>query len=239
MATGCGPGRPPPPGPWGWCCDAAAVHRAGRGRPLTRPIDLAGFEAKFLADPDPWRTHTDRREAVKRSAILHALGHRAWGRVLELGSGNGSNSRALAHRALRLDACEGTASGAALTRRALHGTGRARAHRLELPGRFPVSRYDAVVIAELLYYLDERRMRRLAQDVARALRPGGCLVLAHHHIRFDDAAQPPPGVHSRFLRASGRRWHRRHRHRTGHWTVEAVVRALPPECGAGPVSRRR
>ena len=61
-----------------------------------KAIDLSGFAAKFAADEDPWRTFSNRDEAVKRAAILHALGPGPLGRVLELGSGNGSNSRAIA-----------------------------------------------------------------------------------------------------------------------------------------------
>ena len=64
-------------------------------------IDLAGFERKFAGDDDPWSTWTDADEALKRAAILHALGPGPWGRVLELAAGNGSNSRPLARRGWR------------------------------------------------------------------------------------------------------------------------------------------
>ena len=77
-----------------------------------RAIDLSGFSQKFAADDDPWRTFSDRDEAVKRAAILHALGPGPLGRVLELASGNGANSRAIAPRALRLDATEVANAGA-------------------------------------------------------------------------------------------------------------------------------
>ncbi len=39
-----------------------------------RPIDLTDFAEKFAANDDPWRTYSDRDEAVKRAAILHAWG---------------------------------------------------------------------------------------------------------------------------------------------------------------------
>ncbi len=58
---------------------------------MSRAISLAGFEATFRGNPDPWRTFTARDEMAKRRAILRALGPGPKGRVLELASGNGSN----------------------------------------------------------------------------------------------------------------------------------------------------
>jgi len=187
-----------------------------------RSIDVAGFEAKFAGDGDPWSTWTNRDEAVKRRAILHGLGPGPLGRVLELGAGNGSNSLALARRALRLDATEATASGTDLVAAAIadHAP-RARASVLVVPGAPPRPAYDAVVVAELLYYLDPRAMTRLARQVVRLLRPGGRLVLAHHRITFYDFVQHAEGIHDRFLRATGISWRMRDVRRTGRWSVLA------------------
>lgn len=203
-----------------------------------KPIALSGFEGKFDADPDPWRTWSDGDEALKRAAILHALSAARWGRVLELGAGNGSNSRPLAQRALRLDATEATEAGTRLVARALVDEPRGRALRLVVPARPPRATYDAVVVAELLYYLDPRAMRTLAHQVARLLRPGGRLVLAHHRITFYDFAQHADGIQDRFLAATGAQWRCRIVRRTGRWTVVAAdLRSLPT--AATPGSRAR
>lgn len=192
-----------------------------------RPIDLDGFEDTFGASDDPWSTFSDRDEATKRAAILHALGPGPIGRVLELGAGNGSNSVAIACRALRLDATEGTAKGTRLVAEALKGTRGAQAVQLALPARFPRPRYDVVVVAELLYYLSARDMARVAADVAAALRPGGVLVLAHHRIDFHDFSQHAEHIHGRFLAATDRGWRLTTRRSTGRWIVEGL-RALTP-----------
>jgi SAM-dependent methyltransferase len=184
-----------------------------------KPINLYGFEAKFADSDDPWSTWAGRDEILKRRAILHAL-RSPLGRVLELGAGNGSNSRTLAARALRLDATEATATGTVLVGRAIAGAGpRARAMRLVVPDAPPRPTYDAVVIAELLYYLDVCAMHRLARQVARHLRPGGTLVLAHHHITFYDFAQHADGIQPRFLDATGVRWSVWPVRRTSRWQV--------------------
>lgn len=185
-----------------------------------RPIALSGFASKFAGDPDPWSTWTDPDEALKRRAILHALPATISGRVLELGAGNGSNSRALAARALRLDATEATREGVTLVAQAIGGRSpRARALRLVVPDAPPRATYDAIVIAELLYYLDDRDMAVLARQVRQRLRPGGRLILAHHRITFYDFAQHAEGIHRRFLAATGRKWTCRMVRRTGRWVV--------------------
>jgi cyclopropane fatty-acyl-phospholipid synthase-like methyltransferase len=189
-----------------------------------QPITLSGFEDKFTGDADPWRTFSDRDEAHKRQAIVHGLGGTIAGRVLELAAGNGSNSIALARRALRLDATEGTQAGTALVARAVVGCARARASVLVLPAAFPRPRYDAIVVAEILYYLTPAEMRATARRVARATRPGGRLVLAHHRVDYPDFVQHAAGIHDRFLAASGTAWRVRPAARTGRWVVDLATR---------------
>ncbi|WP_348765682.1 class I SAM-dependent methyltransferase [uncultured Salinisphaera sp.] len=183
-------------------------------------IDLAGFEAKFRAGPDPWHTFTARDEAIKRQRILRALGHGPMARILELGSGNGSNSQALARRALKLHACDGSPSATRLTRDALANAPHAHAWQIALPARLPGTRYEAVVIAELLYYLEPRAMQRLARDVAAVLPPGARLVLAHHQIEFPDNTQRTAGIHKSFIHALGRPLKRVRTFRAQRWRVD-------------------
>lgn len=189
-----------------------------------RPITLAGFEDKFANDGDPWRTFSARDEAHKRMAILHAAGAPPVGRILELAAGNGSNSVALAPRTLRLDATEGTQAGTALVARALRGDPRARASLLVLPGRFPRAGYDVIVIAEILYYLNPCDMALTARRVARALRPGGRLVLAHHRVDYPDFVQHAHDIHDRLRAESRVEWCTRVVARTGRWIVETSIR---------------
>lgn len=184
-----------------------------------RSADLSAFDGKFSADDDPWGTFTRRDEAVKRAAILKALGPGPLGRVLELASGNGSNSRAIAPRALRLDAVEGAPQGVRLTARAIARWPRARALQLLLPATFPRRAYDAIVIAELLYYLTPRQMRALGSAVGAALRPGGRLVLAHHQVDYYDFEHHAQGIHDRFLEGTHRRWTLRTVRRRPRWIV--------------------
>jgi len=189
-----------------------------------KPIDLAGFEQKFAGNADPWSTFTNRDEAHKRAAILHGLGSGPVGRVLEIAAGNGSNSVALARRALRLDATEGAESGVDLVRRAVGDARGVRVRRLVLPGRFPAQVYDAAVVAEVFYYLSPRDMRQVARDIADAVRRGGRLILAHHRVDYPDFVQHAAHLHARFLAASGVVWRAAGDERTGRWRVQSYVR---------------
>lgn len=189
-----------------------------------RPITLAGFGEKFSQDSDPWSTWSAPDEVLKRKAILHALPAGVSGRVLELGAGNGSNSHALASRSLRLDATEATREGAQLVERAIAPYHRARASQLVVPERPPLSCYDTIVIAELLYYLTERDMAELARQVPYRLAPGGTLVLAHHLITFYDFAQRADRIQARFLELTGAAWKCRLVRQTRRWTVLSCMR---------------
>ncbi|MET0374393.1 MAG: class I SAM-dependent methyltransferase [Rhizorhabdus sp.] len=192
-----------------------------------KPIDVQGFEDKFAGDPDPWQTWNGRDEVLKRKAILHALPPGKTGRMLELGAGNGSNSRALAQRSLRLEATDATREGTRLIAQALAPSApRAKAYQLIVPARPRSAAYDTIVVAELLYYLSPRDMGLLARQVAGRLGHGGTLVLAHHRISFYDFVQHADGIHDRFLAATQVAWHSRTVRRTGNWIVQSCSRAL-------------
>ena len=152
------------------------------------------------------------------------LGHRPVGRVLELGCGNGSNTRELARRSLSLDACDGALAALGHARSTVGDGAGVAFHHLPLPGRFPRAGYDAVVISELLYYLGPLAMAAVMAEIDRTLRPKGRLVLCHHHRQFGDAAQKQSGLHARFLACSRAGWKAVRRHRTARWDAQAWIR---------------
>lgn len=187
---------------------------------------LDHFEALFTRSADPWGTYRSHSEAFKRRVLLRMLGAQRHGRVLELGCGNGSNSRELARHALSLDAIDG--STAALERAAAHveGLDNVRLCHAPLPGRFPGNIYDAIIIAEVLYYLDDRTFCYLMRETVRTLRPGGLLVLCHHHRQFADAAQRQADLHRRCIMRTPARWRLTRQHRTFNWEALSLRRPI-------------
>jgi len=182
-----------------------------------KAIDPDDFEAKYRDNPDPWYTWTSPFEAHKRRMLLAACGPGRHGRVLELACGSGATTAALAKRALRLDAVDSSPSALAAAAERLGEASNVRLLWALLPAGMPRGPYDLIVVSELAYYLSPRSLDRLCTGIARALAPGGRLVLLHHHLTFRDAVQHPNGIHGRMLarwgatfgasyRVGNRRW---------------------------------
>lgn len=157
---------------------------------MTRPIDPEGFEAMFRQDADPWDYARSPFEAFKRGVLLRACGGRLFGRGLELACANGETSRALARRCLRLLALDASPTVVAEARRRVANP-RLTFVVARLPDETPSGPFDLIVASELLYYMPRGTMDELLDRLVAALAPGGRMVVLHHTIPFDDAAQPP------------------------------------------------
>lgn len=106
----------------------------------------------------------------------------SFSRVLEVGCGTGQLSVPLANRAVELVAVEFGSSLAALARRNLARFPKARVETAAFEDwPLPAEPFDSVVVANAFHWLDpEVRFSKSA----RALKLGGCLIIAHaHHVR--------------------------------------------------------
>lgn len=157
---------------------------------MIRPIDPEGFEAMFRQNADPWDYAGSPFEAFKRGVLLRACGDRIFGRGLELACANGETSRALARRCLRLLAVDASPTVVAEAKRRVTDP-RITFESARLPEETPTGPFDLIVASEILYYMPRRDMDELLDRLAAALAPGGSMVVLHHTVPFDDAAQPP------------------------------------------------
>lgn len=167
-------------------------------------IDPAGFEALFRANPDPWNYATSRFEAYKRTILLRACGPNIRGRALELACANGETTRALAPKCLRLLALDVSPTAVGEASRRLAGMETVTTRQALLPADLPRQPFDLIVVSELLYYLSASDSERLIVSLARSTAPGGRVVLLHHHVDFDDAAQHPNDAHRNAVRSLAR-----------------------------------
>lgn len=183
---------------------------------MTRPIDLAGFEARFAGDPDPWDCRDDPREALKRRRALAPFRGLA-APALDVGCGDGAGTRALAARSLRTLGVDG--AEAALASARAHGAGmrRLRFARAPLPDGLPQGRWRRILVSEIAYYLRESEIDRLAAALAARLAPGGRLVALHHVTPFDDAATAPARAESLLACGLARRLRPRERAAFGRY----------------------
>ncbi|WP_279482489.1 class I SAM-dependent methyltransferase [Aureimonas sp. SK2] len=189
-----------------------------------KPIDLAGFEAKFQASGDPWNYRTSAFEAAKRRVLLRACGPVRLGRGLELACAIGETSRALASRCLTLTATDGAPTALDTARRLTPPALRIDYRHAVLPQGVPRGPFDLVVVSEIAYYLSARDLDRLARRLARTLAPGGRIVVLHHVVPFDDTAQAPARAQERLCRAlAGSMPRVVHRHH-GRYAVSAFRR---------------
>ena len=150
-----------------------------------RAAHEAHFDALYAEDPDPWRYRTAWTEEAKRRRIAGALGPRR-ARGLELGSGNGESTAALARSFAHLLALDGAERAAALTRRRVAALSQVTARAARLPEDYPEGVFDGIVASEVLYYLPQADLIRLLARIRDSLTPTGLLVVAASIRPFDD-----------------------------------------------------
>ena len=188
-------------------------------------IDIAGFEAKFQENPDPWNYGSSRFEAFKRQILLQACGTRQYGRGLELACANGETSLLLAHKCLSFLAVDGSVSAVAEAKRRTAGLRHVVITEAALPQDMPRGPFDLIVISELLYYLKSRDLDAVLRRSIAALAPGGRLVVLHHTSYFDDVAIPPAAAQQRAVELLGQSLQPVFRRAHAHFDVAAFEKA--------------
>jgi SAM-dependent methyltransferase len=154
----------------------------------------AAFEAAYTGSPDPWASADPRYfyQRWKYEGLMAALPPgRRFARALDLGSGVGALSLALtsvADEVLGLDIAQSAVDHA--TRRAA-GQARLRFEQGDV-NALPTTldgKFDLVVVADTLYYLDgvdDFSLKMTASRIARLVAPGGLCLLANHYFFAGD-----------------------------------------------------
>ena len=183
------------------------------------------FQENFSRSTDPWNTFSSRDEARKRDTIVKFLGAGSLGRALELGCGNGSNTQRIVRKARHTLAMDGSSEAVEIARAQTPPGFHAEFKVGHLPEELPHGRHEAIIIAELLYYLKKHEMRTLANAMSRVTKAGSVLILAHHHHSFHDFVQPAAGIHDRFISHMNLPMSCVRSFRTDRWVVTKYVRS--------------
>ena len=137
------------------------------------------FEAIYRRDPDPWHFRTSGYEADKYAATLDCLTRPRYRRALEVGCSIGVFTRLLAPRCEALLSIDVSDSALDIARQDCADLPHVEFRRAAVPAEFPAGRFDLIVLSEVLYYLAQDDLRRVADRVVEALEPGGDVVLCH------------------------------------------------------------
>lgn len=196
---------------------AATDQRIAARRAVDGP--RAAFEAAYAGASDPWQSANLRYsyQRWKYQSLIAALPDgRRFARVLDLGSGLGGLSVSLlqvSDQVLGLDiaqaAVDQARQRAGMRPGLTFAQGDVDALDPALDGRF-----DLVVVADTLYYLDDLddpRLKSIAARIALLLAPGGLCLLANHYFysgdkdsrltrRIHDAFAWSPGLDLVFVR---------------------------------------
>jgi len=190
------------------------------------PIDLAGFEAKFRDNPDPWNYASSSFEAFKRRVLLQACGENVFGRGLELACANGQTTISLSGRCLRLLAVDGSQAAIEEARKRTSGMVGVRVAKAALPQDMPRGPFDLIVASEILYYLSKADLELTLDRIYGALAPGGRVVVLHHVVDFDDAACRPAFAQGRAEAFFEQRCHRLLKRSFGRFRVSAFAKSI-------------
>jgi SAM-dependent methyltransferase len=155
----------------------------------------AAFENAYVQNADPWASGDSRYryQRNKYAGLMSCLpSGRRFGRALDLGSGIGALSQALGHVAddvLGLDIAQSAVDRARTLARHRPNVRFAQGDATDLSPDLD-GRFDLVVVADTIYYLDktdDMSLKTIATRIARLLAPGGLCLLANH---FFFAADP-------------------------------------------------
>jgi trans-aconitate methyltransferase len=142
-------------------------------------LDLAGFEARYRAEGDPWAYTTSAYERDKYAATLAACGPGPFAAALELGASIGVFSELLADRCRRLVTIDGAPTAVAAARRRLATRPQVRVELGSIPEAIADERFDLIVASEILYYLEADALAATLTRLAAVALPGARVVAVH------------------------------------------------------------
>lgn len=153
--------------------------------------DRRYFEELFASSADPWG-YTSSYEQRKYEQTLQLIPPRRFHRALELACAEGHFTVQLAPRVGHLLATDISTHALDRARQRCAGLPHVDFQQLDLVAdALPEGTFDLIVCSEVLYYTGSRASLEVVADkLASALAPGGCLVSAHALVRVDDATRP-------------------------------------------------
>jgi predicted TPR repeat methyltransferase len=154
--------------------------------------DPAHFERLYDENPDPWQFQTSAYEQEKYRATLKSLKSGRFARGLEVGCSIGVLTAMLAAQCNELLGIDTVETALVQARARCAALKHVTFGRLHVPDHFPEGRFDLVVLSEVLYFLAEPDLARLATTVLAALQPRATVLLVNYTGRPGEPASGDP-----------------------------------------------
>ncbi len=165
----------------------------------TSSLQPAYFDALYEENPDPWSFETSPYELAKYDRTTALLGERHYRSGLEIGCSVGVLTADLARHVDGLLSVDVSARALARARERNAAARNVRFERRRIPAEFPKERFDLIVLSEVGYYWSDDDLTAARDAIARALEPGGDLVLVHYLPKVADYVRDGDAVHAAFL----------------------------------------
>jgi SAM-dependent methyltransferase len=162
----------------------------------SRATPTGYFDRMWSTGPDPWdhagRFYEHRKYALT-AATLQSEHYRA---VFEPGCATGILTGLLAPRAEHYLATDRHERAVAVTRERLRGADHVVVEQGRIPTDWPDGRFDAIVLSEVLYYLEPGDVRACLDRAATSTHAGAELVAVHFREPVADHALLGDEVHA-------------------------------------------
>jgi SAM-dependent methyltransferase len=139
----------------------------------------AYFDALYAADHDPWKFASSAYEQEKYTITIASLPKTHYASAFEIGCSIGVLTQKLAPRCDDLLAIDAAPASLAEARRRCANLPNVQFEKMFVPDEWPDKAFELILLSEVIYFMDERDVARLAARVARSLNPGGDVVLVH------------------------------------------------------------
>lgn len=165
------------------------------------------FEQMWSTGPDPWDHGGRFYEHRKYALTAAALQSDRYDAIFEPGCATGLLTVRLAPRAQRYVATDRHPRAVEVTRARIEGLEHVEVRQGAIPDDWPEGSFDAVVMSELLYYLDPDGVRAALDRAASCTGPGAELVAVHfrepvaEHALLGDEVHALIAAHEAWTRA--------------------------------------
>jgi predicted TPR repeat methyltransferase len=154
--------------------------------------DPAHFEALYADNPDPWDFATSPYEQAKYRATIASLAGKHFSRGVEIGCSIGVLTAMLAPHCDELIGIDPIETALAQARTRCATLPHVSFARMHVPHQFPPGPFDLMVFSEILYFLAEPDLARVATLATTTIQPGGTILLVNYTGRPNDPASGDP-----------------------------------------------